>query len=58
MSRYVTMDRDWDAKADDYLAKTVHDREPIDTGLYDSTGKKIYKVMDRIGFIHPKDSDL
>lgn len=48
----------WDTNAVDYLPRTVHeeDRKPIDTGLLDANGTKLYRVEDRepIGFIRPR----
>lgn len=55
MRYIVKAERDWDAKADEYLSKTVYDREPLDTGLYDRDGKKIFKVMGPVGFLHRED---
>ncbi|MHB2265672.1 hypothetical protein [Aliihoeflea sp. PC F10.4] len=60
MTRYVairpTADSDWDAKATDSLASTLHEteRKPIDTGLLNASGAKLYRMEDQapIGFIH------
>lgn len=62
MSRYVAMPNAgewWDmARATDYLARTVHEDEPkpVDTGLLDANGVKLYRVEDRqpVGFIRHK----
>lgn len=31
--------------------RTVHEREPVDTGLLDADGKRIYRVTSPIGFV-------
>ena len=61
--RYVSMPtepvtaREWWEQADgsQYLARTVHeeDGKPVDTGLLDASGKKLFRVEDRlpIGFV-------
>ncbi|RWX72571.1 hypothetical protein [Mesorhizobium sp. M2A.F.Ca.ET.039.01.1.1] len=62
MARYVTANPAaawWDeAKASDYLARTVHEdeRKPVATGLLDANGAKLFRVEDRqpIGFVHHK----
>ena len=60
MTRYIakpaTADGDWwDAKATDYLAKTVHVAEdsPRPTGLLDARGNKLFAVDDKppVGFV-------
>lgn len=62
--RYVTQPATsnwWEAKATDYLTRTVHEEEakPIDGGLLDASGAKLYKVQDKqpVGFVrHPSAS--
>jgi hypothetical protein len=39
-----------DIDGERYLARTVHEDEEQWTGLYDESGRKIYKTMDQIGF--------
>jgi hypothetical protein len=41
---------DEDIDAERYLPRTVFEDEEQWTGLYDETGRKIYKTMDQIGF--------
>jgi len=51
--RYVTRPRasDWPEDRPHIEGKTVHEREPVDTGLLDKDGTPIYRVMSPIGFI-------
>ena len=46
-----------DHDAEKYLARNI--LEPIEefTGLYDGSGRKIYKVMDRIGFMRGENDE-
>ena len=43
------------AKATDYIPRTVHEEEakPVDTGLLDANGTKLYRVQDKppVGFV-------
>ena len=36
-------------------AKTVHEREPVDTGVLDASGQKIFRVMSPVGFTELKE---
>jgi hypothetical protein len=57
MRRYVTVAGDWsdDANGADHLARTVYEPEdrPLDTGLLDRHGNKIFAVSSRepVGFV-------
>jgi hypothetical protein len=35
--------------------KTVHEQTPVDTGLRDKDGNRIYRVMSPIGFVELKE---
>jgi hypothetical protein len=58
--RYVT-GRPRQSTADDLLqspmleAQTVHEPEPIDTGLVDRNGNTIFRIMGPIGFLEMKE---
>ncbi|MGI8390529.1 hypothetical protein [Brucella anthropi] len=59
MPRYVSMRRpkmDWyEANALDSLAQTIHEPEPVDTGIIDADGFPIIRMMDQIGFVRDED---
>ena len=45
----------WDDEHPMLEAKTVHEPEPIDTGLLDADGNRIYRVMSPVGFVALKE---
>ncbi len=45
----------WDDDKPMMEAKTVHEREPVDTGLMDADGNTIWRVMSPIGFVELKE---
>lgn len=51
--RYVVIRprAEWDSEKPLLEGKTVHEPEPIDTGLLDKDGSAIFRVMDQIGFV-------
>jgi len=54
--RYVTRPRaSWDEDKPHIEGKTVHEREPVDTGLLDANGTPIWRVMSPIGFVELKE---
>jgi len=55
--RYVSIRprMDWRDETPMLEARTVHEREPIDTGLLDAEGNRIYRVMSPIGFVELKE---
>jgi len=59
MARYVTCPRlaPWDGGPDgeNYLSRQIHEREPVNTGLLDQSGKPIFRISNTIGFVTPKD---
>lgn len=58
--RYVAIRRPrmgWDEWSPMLEPKTVHEPEPIDTGLVDQNENAIYRVMSAIGFVELKERD-
>lgn len=54
--RYVTRPRaSWDEDKPHIEGKTVHEREPVDTGLLDKDGNAIWRIMSPIGFVELKE---
>ena len=54
--RYIVRPRAcWDDDKPMLEGKTVHEREPVDTGLLDKDGQKIWRVMSPVGFIELKE---
>lgn len=55
MSRYTTSMSDWwDPPQPQLPQPTAWVAEPLDTGLLDPSGKRIFKLPDPIGFVRPK----
>ena len=54
--RYVTRPRaSWDDEMPMIEGTTVHEREPIKTGILDEAGNDIWRVMSPIGFVELKE---
>lgn len=54
--RYVILPRaQWDDDRPLLEGRTVHEREPVDTGLLNKDGQKIWRVMSPIGFVELKE---
>ena len=57
--KYVTRPRSaqWDELQETPMleGRTVHDREPVDTGILDQDGQSIFRVMSPIGFIEMRE---
>ncbi len=56
--RYVTMRRPRMYTTDDMPmleAKTVHEPDPIDTGIVDQYESPIFRVMSPVGFVEMKE---
>lgn len=51
--RYVAIRprAEWNDESPMLEGKTVHEREPVNTGILDKDGNPIYRVMSPIGFI-------
>ena len=55
--RYMTRPRaSWDEEKPMLEGKTVHEPEPVNTGLLDKDGNEIIRVMDQIGFVRFRES--
>ena len=55
--RYMTRPRaSWDEEKPMLEGKTVHEAEPVNTGLLDKDGNEIIRVMDQIGFVRFRES--
>ena len=58
--RYVTL-RPRSTKWDDLQetpvlqGDTVHEQEPVNTGLLDKDGRTLFRIMDQIGFVRFED---
>ncbi len=49
--RYIIRPRaSWDDESPMIEGKTVHEREPVNTGILDKDGNSIFRVMSPIGF--------
>lgn len=54
--RYVIRPRmDWLDAEPMIEGKTVHEREPVNTGLLDKNGNPIFRVTSPIGFVELKE---
>lgn len=58
MTRYVTRRpvAEWDDDRPMIEGKTIYENEPVDTGLLDKSGLKIYRAKTPIGFLDRKDT--
>lgn len=53
---YVVRPRaEWDDEKPMLEGKTVHEQEPVKTGILDKDGNPIFRVMDQIGFVRFKE---
>lgn len=55
--RYVVIRprMDWRDETPGLEGKTVHEQEPVKTGLLDKDGNPIFRVMSPIGFVELKE---